>query len=126
MLKKDSKAAKKVSTLLTIRVLMPTSCKDSMVMLNNNPILAAKRFGGRYTDLIGSFRVFTSQSLIIAKGLYLPKSKDRKAKSMTSNTGIAIKLVKMYIIDAIKTNNAISLILLSLVVALDVVEVVLI
>ena len=117
MLKKDSKAAKKARTLLTIRVLMPTSCKERMVILNNNPILAAKRFGGRYTGLIGSFRFFTSVSLIIAKGLYLPKSKERKAKSMTSNTGIAIKFVKMYVIDAIKTNNAISLILLSLVVA---------
>ena len=95
MLKKDSKNAKKANTLLTIKVLMPTSCKERMITLNNKPILAAKRLGGRYTGLIGNLNVLTNQSLRTANGLNLPKLKARKAKSMTSNTGIAMKFVNM-------------------------------
>ena len=95
MLKKDSKNAKKANTLLTIKVLMPTNCRVRIVILNNKPILAAKRLGGRYTGLIGNLNVLTNQSLRTANGLNFPKLKARKAKSMISITGIAIKLVKM-------------------------------
>ena len=58
-----------------------------IVILNNNPIRAAKRLGGKYTGLIGSLQVLTNHSLINAKGLYIPKLKDRSAKSITSKTG---------------------------------------
>jgi hypothetical protein len=66
-----------------------------MVILNNKPILAANRLGGRYTGLIGNLNVVINQSLITAKGLYLPKLKERNAKSITSKTGITNRLVKI-------------------------------
>ena len=116
MLKNDSKAAKNTSTPLIRIVGKPNNCKTNIIILNNNPIRAANLFGGKYTGLIGSLNVFTNQSLATAKGLYLPKSKERSAKSITNNTGKKIDFIRIYETVDMKTNKAISLILLSLVV----------
>lgn len=95
MLKNDSKAAKKTSTPLTRIVLILTSCNKNIAILNNNPMRAANLFGGKYTGFIGSLNVFTSHSLITAKRLYLPKSKERSAKSMTNKAGKKIDFVSI-------------------------------
>ena len=95
MLKNDSKAAKKTSTPLTNIVSMPNNCNTNIVILNNNPIRAANLFGGKYTGFIGSLNVFTSHSLITAKGLYLPKSNERSAKSITNKAGKKIDFVSI-------------------------------
>ena len=79
-----------------------------------NPIPAANLLGAWSIGLLGILNCFTTNPLKIFSGLYFPKLKARKKKSIAKKIKTGNEFVKKDAVTNNKTHNAVNLTLFSL------------